>query len=98
LQVQSLGRKLHTPSFLVLVLSRPEAAATRIGVTASKKLGGAVVRNRVKRRVREAFRRHKMLFPGGLDLVFIAKKGAVDADYEQVVRELETLCRKYFPG
>lgn len=81
----------------MFVLPQSEPGPTRVGVTASRKLGGAVVRNRVKRRVREAFRRHKLLFPSGLDLVFVAKKSAVVSDYEQVVREMERLCRKHFP-
>lgn len=97
MRAQQSGRKLHSDSFLVFVLPRDATGGTRIGVTASSKIGGAVARNRVKRLVREAFRRHKLLFPTGLDIVFIAKKGAVDADYQQVVREIETLCRKYFP-
>ena len=79
------------------MLPQPEPGPTRVGVTASRKLGGAVRRNRVKRLVREAFRRHKLLFPRGFDLVFVAKKNAVDAEYEQVVREMERLCRKHFP-
>jgi ribonuclease P protein component len=95
LRVQETGRKIHTDSFLVFVLPRSEPGPTRMGVTASRKLGGAVHRNRVKRLVREAFRRHKLLFPAGLDVVFIAKKSAVDADYDQVVREIERLCRKF---
>lgn len=95
--MQQAGRKLHSDSFLVFVLPRSETGGTRVGVTASRKLGGAVARNRVKRLVREVFRRHRLLFPTGLDVVFIAKKSAVDADYEQVVREIETLCRKHFP-
>jgi ribonuclease P protein component len=94
LRVQDGGRKLHTDSFLVFVSPQKEAGPTRVGVTASRKLGGAVQRNRVKRLVREVFRRHKMLFPGGLDVVFVAKKSAVDADYDQVVREIEKLCRR----
>ena len=94
LRVQEGGRKFHTDSFLVFVLPQGDPGATRVGVTASRKLGGAVVRNRVKRLVREAFRRHKMLFPGGLDVVFVAKKSAVDASYDQVVREIDKLCRK----
>lgn len=94
LRVQDGGRKIHTDSFLVFVLPQSEPGPTRVGVTASRKLGGAVRRNRVKRLVREAFRRHKLLFPAGLDVVFIAKKNAVEVDYEQVVREIEKLCRR----
>jgi ribonuclease P protein component len=97
LRAQGTGRKLHTDSFLVFVLPRSEPGPARLGVTASRKLGGAIRRNRVKRLVREAFRRHKMLFPIATDLVFVAKKIAVDTEYEQVVREMERLCRKHFP-
>lgn len=93
--MQDGGRKFHTDSFLVFVLRQESAGPARVGVTASRKLGGAVQRNRVKRLVREAFRRHKLLFPSGIDVVFIAKKSAVDADYPQVVREIEKLCRRF---
>jgi ribonuclease P protein component len=81
----------------VLVLPRSEPGPTRLGVTASRKIGGAIERNRVKRLVREAFRRSRLLFPSGLDIVFIAKKNAVETEYDQVVREIEKLCRKHFP-
>ena len=94
LRVQDGGRKIHTDSFLVFVLPQREPGPMRIGITASRKLGGAVVRNRVKRLVREAFRRHKLLFPAGLDVAFIAKKNAVEVEYDQVVREIEKLCRR----
>jgi ribonuclease P protein component len=92
--VQDGGRKIHTDSFLVFVSPQREPGPTRMGVTASRKVGGAIVRNRVKRLVREAFRRHRLLFPAGLDVVFIAKKNAVEVEYDQVVREIEKLCRK----
>ncbi|MDB4971350.1 MAG: Ribonuclease protein component [Myxococcales bacterium] len=95
--MQETGRKLHTDSFLVMVLPREPAGPTRVGITASRKFGGAVQRNHVKRLVREAFRRHRLLFPTGLDFVFIAKKSAVEVNYDQVVREIERLCRKHFP-
>ena len=95
--VQNRGRKLHTDSFLVFVLpSSTPQALPRLGVTVSKKVGGAVQRNRVKRLVREAFRRRKALFPRGVDLVFIAKKTAISADGAKVGREIEALCARHF--
>ena len=93
--MQDGGRKLHTDNFLVFVSPQLEPGPTRVGVTASRKVGGAVRRNRVKRLVREAFRRHRLLFPAGLDVVFIAKKNAVEVEYDQLVREIEKLCRKF---
>jgi ribonuclease P protein component len=93
--VQGQGRKLHTDSFLVFCQPRAQSP-TRLGITVSKKVGGAVERNRVKRLVREVFRRNKALFPQGLDIVFVAKRAAVEADFEQVTREIERLCRKHF--
>lgn len=48
----------------------------RLGVTATRKIGGAVQRNRIKRLVREAFRLEPTLLPAGIDLVVVAKGGA----------------------
>jgi ribonuclease P protein component len=93
--VQGRGKKLHTEHFLVFVLPQTDSlAAARLGITVSKKVGGAVVRNRVKRLVREAFRRLKTLFPKGLDVVFVAKQTAANRELTEVARELEKLCRK----
>jgi ribonuclease P protein component len=93
--VQGRGKKLHTERFLVFILPQKEPLAPpRLGITVSKKVGGAVVRNRVKRLLREAFRRHKTLFPMGLDIVFVAKQAAAKSELGDVTRELERLCRK----
>jgi len=94
--IQGKGKKLHTDNFLVLVLPQKVPSAPRLGITVSKKVGGAVQRNRVKRLVREAFRRKKTLFPRGLDVVFVAKRTAVGAEFDQVVREIEKLCSRHF--
>lgn len=96
-RVQGRGKKHHTERFLVFVLPRKpgnETAPARLGVTVSKKVGGAVVRNRVKRLLREAFRRRKTLFPMGLDIVFIAKQTASKSELADLLRELERLCSK----
>jgi ribonuclease P protein component len=100
--VQGSGRKLHTDSFLVFVrpTSRRDAseAPARLGVTVSKKVGKAVTRNRVKRLVREAFRRRRACFPRGLDVVFVAKRAVGEVTFERVVGEIEKLCHKHFPS
>ena len=93
--VQGRGKKLHTERFLVFVLPRADSVApTRLGITVSRKVGGAVTRNRIKRLVREGFRRHKSLFPTGLDVVFLAKQAAARSELSDVVREIEKLCRR----
>jgi putative membrane protein insertion efficiency factor/ribonuclease P protein component len=48
----------------------------RLGVTVTKRIGPAVVRNRLKRQVREFFRQNRPAWPGGLDLLFIARQPA----------------------
>ncbi len=59
-----------------------------MGVTVSRKVGKAVVRNRVKRLCREAFRRNAAQLPDGLDVVLIARHGRPADVYTQVVREM----------
>jgi ribonuclease P protein component len=59
----------------------------------TKKVGTAVERNRVKRLVREVFRRNRDLFPEAMDVVCIAKKGAPELDYQRVRDELRRFRR-----
>src|SRR5690606_8110681 len=57
LRVQREGTRVHTPHYVVVVLRRPEGDdVRRLGITVTKKVAGAVGRNRVKRVVREVFR------------------------------------------
>ena len=97
LSVQSRGKKLHTAHFLVFIQSQPDPLASpRLGVTVSRKIGTAVIRNRVKRLVREVFRRCQMFFPRGVDVVFVAKRSAAGVGYEEVKEELVALCKRAF--
>lgn len=50
----------------------------RFGITAGKKVGNAVMRNRAKRIIRQAYRENEILFPLGLDIVFVARKSAAE--------------------
>lgn len=95
-QVQLNGRRIHTAHFLIVI--RPNASSnTRLGITVTKKVGSAVHRNRIKRVVREVFRRNRGLFPVGHDVVLIAKRDAVDVDYESLLAELRGAAYKLRP-
>lgn len=95
-QAQLSGRRIHTPHFLIVVL--PNALQnTRLGITVTKKVGNAVQRNRIKRLVREVFRRNRPMFPGSHDLVFIAKRGATDVDYHCLLDELRRAANRLQP-
>lgn len=87
--VQTRGRRVHTTHFVMLVLpSQSQSERSRIGITVSKKVSpNAVVRNRVKRLVREVFRRHRDVFPKA-DVVVIAKPGSGDLDFDAVLAEI----------
>lgn len=102
LHIQGRGRKLHTPNFICFGMQKQseDAAAppARLGVTVSRRVGGAVVRNRVKRLVREAYRRHKADFPAGTELVVVARPEAAKVAYAAVVAELFEVGRRIRSG
>jgi ribonuclease P protein component len=86
-EIQKRGRRHHTRHFIILVLPN-ETGIRRIGVTVTKKVSSAVGRNRVKRLVREVFRRNRSVFPDGSDVVLIARDGAAGLSYGQVLDEV----------
>ena len=83
-RIQAGGARVHTRNFLILIEHGRESVR-RLGVTVTKKVGSAVGRNHVKRRVKEVFRQHRSLFPGSADVVVIAKRGAAEIDYAEML-------------
>ena len=70
--------------FLVLYCRKTTRGENRLGITVSKKLGHAVVRNRVRRRLREIYRLHESEFTPGWDIVVVARIRSVNAPYRKL--------------
>lgn len=87
LELSRTGKKVHSANFLVI--SKVNGAGkARLGITVSGKVGNAVERNRVKRFVREFFRRCRHERLAGLDILVIARKGATDLSLHHIESEL----------
>ncbi len=87
------GKSAATP-YLVLYAKRTGRKTNRLGITVSNKIGKAVVRNKVRRRLREIYRLHEGELCRGYDLVFVARGRSVDATYAQLEQAALKACRQ----
>ncbi|TLU73850.1 ribonuclease P protein component [Lichenicoccus roseus] len=95
LRVASRGRKAPMPGLVLQCLARGDDAPARLGFTVTKKVGNAVVRNRAKRRLREAARlllRERDL--RGVDLVLIGRDGTGRRPFRALIDDLSRALRK----
>ena len=70
--------------YLVLYARKNRLDHNRVGITVSKKLGKAHIRNRVRRRFREVYRLNEEAFLPGWDIVIVARSRAIDADFAKL--------------
>jgi ribonuclease P protein component len=84
------GRKRQSSSMSWFLAPRSdgEAAAPRVGLTVGKVIGKAHERNRIKRRMREALRRHVDLLPAHFDLIFHPRRVVLDIEFAKLEAEI----------
>lgn len=102
LRVQQTGLRATSKHFVLLIAAGPVTGApSRIGIVATKKVGDATMRNRIKRLCRECFRLWPGFLPDGIDLVVIAREGAdaltlekVRAEWQRAHASVLSSCKK----
>ncbi len=99
LKLNHIFRRLYATNgladpYLVLYARRNRSAQNRVGITVGKKLGKAVVRNRVRRRIREVYRLNEDKLLPGYDIVLVARSRAICADFSALTRSFLHLAKK----
>ena len=81
-------------SYLVLYARKNRTTTNRVGITVSKKLGKAHIRNRARRRLREVYRLNEDQFLPGYDIVVVARSRCVEAPFDQLTKAYLSLAKK----
>lgn len=88
------GRRFDAGWFLLWAYQRDDVRPARLGVAASRAVGGAVVRNRCKRVLRELFRRHQHELPPGTDVVISARRSLPSVGTEELDKRFQKTLRR----
>ena len=99
LKLNHIFRRLYSTSgqansIMVLYARKNRTGTNRVGITVSKKLGHAVVRNRARRRLREVYRLNEAKFQPGWDIVVVARSRCISASFQDIVSAYLTLAAK----
>ncbi len=93
-RARASGRSWANATLVCYVFDRGDTGPARIGITVGKRSGNAVVRNRIKRRLRELIREHHPAISPGADLVLIARTPAALASLDALGHDLSNLLRR----
>jgi len=92
-RIYALGKSAATGN-IALYCKRNRRGCSQLGITVSTKVGKAVIRNRVRRRLREIYRLHEASIARGYDLVIVARVKSPYATYKQLERDFLRLVDK----
>lgn len=88
------GKTAARKTMAVYVLKSRQKTINQLGITVSVKMGSAVVRNRFRRRLREAYRLAEPRIKPGHSIVIVARHGGIDAPFSVLQRDLDALLDK----
>jgi ribonuclease P protein component len=93
-RVYRSGKSFANRKLVVYWSNRHDIERFRLGVSASKKIGNAVVRNRMRRRLKEIVRLHEAEIRDHVDIILIVRNGAVDMEYRELEKSVLHVLRK----
>jgi ribonuclease P protein component len=95
MRVRRTGKSYAHP-LIILIASPNEHSNSRFGISASKAIGGAVSRNRAKRRIRAAIHSYLAAVKDGWDIILIARAPLLDAEWPQICEAVHTVLKRAY--
>ena len=86
--------KFFAGKYIVIYVLKNRFGTNRLGITANKKVGKSVKRNRIKRLIRESYRFFEDFIPAGLDIVFVARNNEKEYGFADIRKEMKFLLKK----
>ena len=86
--------KSSASQYVAVYCKQNGTASSRLGITVSGKIGGAVIRNRIRRRLKEIYRTNEKSLKPGFDIVIAARRKCIDATYHEIETSVFAVFRK----